>query len=213
MAAHDMQDRLRSICVNQPDPDYLNIVSFDLYDGPVPNLATEEGQDRLEPVIAPAEVLMVDNLSCLVFDDGRGDAESWETIQAWIISLRRRGKTVLLFHHSGKNGTQRGTSRRADALDAVIKLDRPADATGADGCRFTVTFEKARGQLGKEGEPFEAMLEGGVWTMKTEDVSRLEAVADLVLEGKSIRKIADELGAKLTTIHRLKKLAMERGLL
>jgi hypothetical protein len=212
MAAQDVQDRLRTICSNMPEPDHFKIVSFDLYDGPVPNLASEEGQERLAPVIDPADVVFVDNLACMVFDDGRTDAESWEIIQSWLLALRRRNKTVVLFHHSGKSGTQRGTSRRGDALDAIIRLDRPADATGADGCRFTVTFEKARGQLGKAGESFEAMLQDGIWTMQDEDLGKVMLVADMTLAGKSIRKISAETGLPQTTVFRLLKQARERGL-
>jgi hypothetical protein len=191
----------------------FKLVSFDLYDGPVPNLASEEGQERLEEVVAPADVVFVDNLSCLSFDGERTDAESWDVIQPWLLSLRRRNKSVVLFHHSGKGGSQRGTSKRSDALDTVIKLDRPADATGADGCRFNVIFEKARGQLGKAGEPFEAMLENGIWTMKDEDPSMLMAVADLTLDRKSIRQIAKELGIAKSTVNRMQKTARERGVL
>jgi hypothetical protein len=212
MAAEDVQGRLKAICTRPPDPGYFRIVSFDIYDGPVVNLATEDGQARLGAVIDQADVVFVDNLSCMTFDDGRTDAESWETVQSWLLSLRRKGKSVVLFHHSGKSGTQRGTSRRADSLDAVIKLERPADATGADGCRFTITFEKARGQLGKAGEPFQAMLTDGLWNMQDEDLSKLMAIADLTLEGKSIRKIAVELGLPQTTVFRLQKQARERGL-
>jgi hypothetical protein len=212
MAAEDVQERLKVICTRPPDPDYFKIVSFDIYDGPVVNLATEDGQARLAAVIDQADAVFVDNLSSMTFDDGRTDAESWETVQSWLLSLRRKGKSVVLFHHSGKSGTQRGTSRRADALDAIIKLERPADATGADGCRFTITFEKARGQLGKAGEPFEAMLTDGIWSMQDEDLSKLMAIADLTLEGKSIRKIAVELGLPQTTVFRLQKQARERGL-
>jgi hypothetical protein len=209
MAAQDTQERLRSIGVGGA----FNIVSFDLYDGPVPNLASEEGQERLAGVIGPADVVFVDNLSCLTFDDGRSDAESWEIVQAWLLALRRQGKSVVLLHHSGKNGAQRGTSRRGDALDAVIKLDRPADAMIDDGCRFTVTFEKARGYLGASATPFEAQLRDGEWTMADENVDQLMAVADLLCEGRTIRKIADELGLKPTKVHRLKKQALERGLI
>jgi hypothetical protein len=213
MAAQDLQERLRAIILDQPAEGFFGIVPFDLYDGPIPNIASPEGQERLADVIQPYEVIFLDNLSCLAFDGDLTDAQSWETVQQWLLALRRRGKSVILLHHSGKSGTQRGTSRRADALDTIIRLERPADATGADGCRFTVTFEKARGQLGEAGEPFEAMLQNGLWTMRDEDISMLLAVVDLTLEGKPIRKIADELGIGKNVVHRLQKVARERGLL
>jgi putative DNA primase/helicase len=213
MAASEMQGRLRALFIEPDGAAHFHMVSFDLYDGPVPNLGTEEGQQRIAPVIDQADILVIDNLACLVADHGRADSETWDAVQPWLLSLRRRGKTVVLLHHSGKSGTQRGTSKRADALDAVIRLDRPSDATAADGARFTVTFEKARGQIGASGEPFEALLRDGEWTMQDEDRGKLELIADLTLEGKSIRKISDVTGLSRTTVNRLQKTARERSIL
>jgi putative DNA primase/helicase len=34
---------------------------------------------------------------------------------------------LLIVHHTGKGGEQRGTSRREDVLDTSISLRRPAD--------------------------------------------------------------------------------------
>ena len=48
-------------------------------------------------------------------------------VQEWILQLRRRGISVLIVHHAGKGGDQRGTSAKEDVLDTVIKLSRPDD--------------------------------------------------------------------------------------
>ena len=40
---------------------------------------------------------------------------------------RRRGMAVLLIHHAGKSGDQRGTSAREDIMDTVISLRRPRE--------------------------------------------------------------------------------------
>jgi putative DNA primase/helicase len=213
MSATEMQGRLASIFASPAGADLFQLVTFDLYDGPIPNLATEEGQQRIKPAIDQAEVIVLDNLSCLVADGGRSDAETWDSVQPWLLALRRSGKTVIMLHHSGKSGAQRGTSKRADPLDAVIRLGRPPDATSADGARFIVTFEKARGQLGKIGEPFEAMLVDGAWSMAEDDRDQLDVVVDLTLDGKSIRKIAEITGLPKTRVNRLQKIARERGML
>jgi hypothetical protein len=213
MSAAEMQERLGSIFITKDGAARFQLITFDLYDGPIPNLATEEGQQRIKPALDQADVIVLDNLSCLVADNGRSDAETWDSVQPWLLALRRGGKTVLMLHHSGKSGAQRGTSKRADPLDAVIRLGRPPDATSADGARFIVTFEKARGVLGKIGEPFEAMLTGGVWTMAEDDRDQLDVVVDLTLDGKTVRKIAEITGLPKTRVHRLQKIARERGML
>jgi putative DNA primase/helicase len=40
------------------------------------------------------------------------EAESWSPVADWVLHLRRRGIAVILIHHGGKNGQQRGTSKR-----------------------------------------------------------------------------------------------------
>jgi|SRR6516162_856742 hypothetical protein len=37
----------------------------------------------------------------------------------WALQLRRAGKSVILIHHAGKSGRQRGTSRKEDALEPL----------------------------------------------------------------------------------------------
>ena len=48
------------------------------------------------------------------------------------LSLRRRGISVLLDHHAGRNGEQRGTSKREDVLDTMLTLRHPADYLTSD---------------------------------------------------------------------------------
>ena len=54
--------------------------------------------------------------------------------------LRRRGVSVLIVHHAGKGGEQRGTSRREDVLDTSISLRRPSDYLPTEGARFEVHY-------------------------------------------------------------------------
>ena len=85
-------------------------------------------------------------------------------------------------HHAGKGGAQRGTSRREDVLDTVISLKRPTDYTAEQGARFEIHFEKARGFMGPEAQPFEAMcqLRDGrtLWTTRTLADADLDRVVD-----------------------------------
>ena len=42
-------------------------------------------------------------------------------MQQWLLRLRRRGVSVLVVHHAGKNGDQRGISKREDLLDTASR--------------------------------------------------------------------------------------------
>ena len=93
----------------------------------MPDVSTVAGQAAIDHMIQDAEVVFVDNLSCWARSGRENEAESWLPIADWILSLRRRGIAVVLVHHAGKGGQQRGTSKREDLLDVVIGLSRPKD--------------------------------------------------------------------------------------
>jgi putative DNA primase/helicase len=64
----------------------------------------------------------------------------------WLLSLRHRGVAVILIHHAGKSGKQRGASRREDLLDTSIALEQPddEDSTPHPGAHFVMKFVKNR---------------------------------------------------------------------
>jgi putative DNA primase/helicase len=133
-------------------------------------------------------------------------------VQGWLLELRRQGKTTILVHHAGKGGDQRGTSKREDPLDTVVKLSRPPDYQANEGARIHVNLSKARGIYGTEAEPFEAKLEstiddGLVWTTKALEDAELEMVKKLLAEGLTVRDIAKETGMSKSKVARLKKRA------
>ncbi len=121
------------------------------------NLSSDEGQQALEPHLVNTDLLILDNLSTLLASGSEGASDAWLPMQNWLLRLRRKGIAVLLVHHAGVNGRQRGTSRREDALDTVIALRRPADYSPEEGARFEVHIEKARALVGEGALPFEAV--------------------------------------------------------
>jgi putative DNA primase/helicase len=214
MPASVLQERLASIVASAPnddlDPANLKILAADLIEaGGIGNLASSEVQHELDQWLVGVDLLILDNLSSLTAVVRDNDADSWSPIQEWLLKLRRRGVAVLIVHHAGKGGQQRGTSRREDVLDTCVSLRRPADYSPTEGARFEVHFEKHRGFYGTDAEPFEAKLEVrdevAAWTTrKLDDVNRARVEA-LLVEGLSIRDIAEETGLSKSTVGRLKK--------
>ena len=163
-------------------------------------------------------LIVLDNLSTLCRGGVENEAESWSVVQDWMLSLRRRGISVLFVHHAGKGGTQRGTSRREDVMDSILRLQHPNDYAAADGARFEVHYEKARGVAPGEAVTFEARLEtvdgATVWSLKDLDDRTTEQVAELHNEGGlSQRELAKELGISKSAANRHMKKAREQGLL
>ena len=215
MPASALRERLQHISAGEtPIPATLRILAGDLVEHGIGNLASPLVQAELEPWLDGVELLILDNLSSLAAVR-ENDGDSWAPVQRWLLRLRRRGISVLIVHHAGKGGEQRGTSRREDVLDTSIRLRRPGDYAPGQGARFEVHIDKARGMLGDEVRPFEARLDtsGGAatWTVKEiEDLDR-QRVAALLATGLSVREIAEELDLSKSGVHRLRQLIAHEG--
>ena len=202
-----LQERLQRVVgasgLSPPLSDYLRIAAADLRRDGLPDLADPLSQPFYADIIADADLVIVDNLSTLCRGLKENDADSWAPVQAWCLGLRRENKSVLLIHHAGKSGGQRGTSKKEDVLDSVIGLRRPPDYQSDQGARFEIHFEKARGFFGPDAEPFEARLIGDQWqesTIKAGD--DIESLMAMKASGLSIREISDRTGVPRTTVHR-----------
>nr|HPO09194.1 AAA family ATPase [bacterium] len=200
-------------------PGYLQIVSAERQgETGIPDLARPEGQRAIESILGDCELLILDNLSSLVRSGVENEGESWLPLQTWLLSLRRRGVSVLLVHHSNKLGDQRGTSRREDVLDYILSLRRPRDYDPQQGCAFEVHFTKARGLWGKEVRAINARFETdphGVasrWVWSYADDTLLVDVAEMATEGMSLAQIGKTLGMSKTAVHRRLEKAKQEGL-
>jgi putative DNA primase/helicase len=117
-----LQERLRSLSAGLggviPN-DGFRILAADNTDNGL-SIGSEEGQRRLNPLLSGVDLVTLDNLSTLCTNGSESASDAWVPMQNWLLKLRRQGVAVLLVHHAGTNGRQRGTSRREDALDTVI---------------------------------------------------------------------------------------------
>ena len=213
MPATSMQNRLSALVNGMSVPPHtlknMALITPDLQPCPMPDVSTANGQAMLEPFLKGVDMVVLDNIATLCRTGKENESQSWQTMQAWLLELRRRGMTVLLIHHAGKSGDQRGTSAREDIMDTVISLRRPREYSMAEGARFEVHLTKARGILGDDAKPFEANLltEGNAlhWQVRELEDVELDELKRLLQEGYSIRDCAEEMGKSKGAIQRLKK--------
>ncbi len=136
-------------------PEKLDILCSEplwLDDEPL-NLAHDEGRERINKLLTDLEaagrkpdLIILDNKSALIAGMDENDNSALDGFLRWLIQLRHKGHAVLLVHHQGKGGQQRGASRLEDPMDTVISLEPVKTDEPARGARFTITFTKCRGE-------------------------------------------------------------------
>lgn len=215
-----LQERLRTITSYMPEfaNPLLRIITPDIQSIPMPDLASKQGQALIEREISEdTELVIFDNLSCLVQSGRENEAESWQSIQEFVLRLRSRGIAVVFVHHSGKNGTQRGTSRKEDILDTVIKLRLPDDYDPTQGAVFEVHFEKSRNLHGEAVNPFIARYTpedpDSPWKITPIKQASPDQVAHMYQAGKKGYEIAKKLGVSPATITRRLREAKQEGMI
>ena len=219
-----LQERLRAISMGLgaviPN-DGFRVLAADSTENGL-SIGSEEGQRALDPLLSDVDLVIFDNLSTLCTTGSESASDAWVPMQNWLLKLRRQGIAVLLVHHAGTNGRQRGTSRREDALDTVIGLRRPEDYSAEQGARFEVHFEKLRHRVdGDAAVPFEAKLEalsasesdGVRWCDSDLRPPVLKQAAVLFQDGLSVREVAATLRISKTEAGRLRLRALDRGML
>jgi hypothetical protein len=129
-----------------------------------------------------ADLLFLDNRSCLFDPEGEKDASAWQPAQDWLLSLRRRGKAVVTGHHANRQGTARGHSKAEDMLNLSLRLSRPEGYTPDQGARFLVEFDKVRGVHGAAAAPFVAGLTEAGWTLGSLEDAEADGTRRKLLE-------------------------------
>lgn len=154
------------------------------------------------------DVIIFDTLTaCFRFDTN--DADVWLQVNQFFITLRLKGYCVIIVHHAGKSGSQRGRTDGDDNLDLSIKLEGAKGSAPGGGIDIMVSYEKVR--AGGQLPDFRATFsdETGKWEVGVdEDANDIVA---MLLEGNSTRSIAKQLGVSESKVWREKKKAETQG--
>jgi len=178
--------------------------------GVIPNLADTADWHIYNKLIENVHLLIIDNICCCVRPLAKQtEVEAWATVQEWAINQRGKGKSILFVHHSGKSGSQLGTSTREQPMDYVIALRRPANVGPEAGCVFELHFEKNRGFFGDDVTPLYVRLEhkdtGLSWSYST--LYERQKIDVIALKERcnaySVSDIAELTGLSTMTVKRI----------
>lgn len=204
-----MQEGMAQPDVPPIEPGMFTMIAADRNDRGIPSLTDKEGQAVIEERLAPHATLFLDNISTLFRGTDEKEGWEWDSAQEWLIHLRQLGHAVILLHHDGKGGLQRGTSKHEDVLNWVGQLKHPSDYQMEQGLRCEVHFKKARRLHGVDARPFECSIIKGqdgkpTWAIK----EMVEAMADTIRQlhdrdGESFRDISKALGISKSRAERL----------
>ena len=189
----------------------LCVVAQELQNEGMPDLASLSGQKKYNKLVKDVDLIIVDNISTLCRASAENNADEWVIVSEWLLKMRRLGKSVVLIHHSGKSGMQRGTSKREDILDIVIAL-KPTKDESPTGATFEVHFEKSRHLSGDQTKPFVASLQNGTWTHIPLEDDRQARIVKMHKDGLKQIEIAEHLGINKSTVSRCLSKAKREGI-
>ena len=206
-----LRQRILSLCrsFNVDPPSNLKLFTPEAFTDLLPSINTAEGQRAIDEMIGTDwDVIFIDNYSAWS-GDGRETAEAWAPMMRWMLGHKRAGRTVIVIHHTGKTGKQRGSSSHEDALDWSVALKPVEDVAGDGALRFNLVWEKSRHLANTEVQPIAATLRqdenGDVSWHHKEGLHRdprIEKALAMKVKGLSQVAIADELGIDRTTVGR-----------
>lgn len=155
------------------------------------------------------KLVCLDNIASLTGGIDENARADWAEVNDWLIRLKFAGISTILLHHTGKSGSQRGTSAREDNVDTSILLEKPKNHSADDGCNFVCKFTKSRvsQRFLNQVRPTEFTLmpdESGakmIWTFKKQG-SR-EQILEMSESGMDSKDIAKELDVKATYVYRV----------
>lgn len=154
MTLADIKSRILALTGGETVPGLDILPSERTFNALMPlNLAVPTSQDRINELLLDLEkadklprLIIIDNLSSLTSGLDENCNSSLDSLLTWFLFLRHNGFSVMFVHHTGKDGRQRGASRREDFLDTSIELKSGGKNNSKDSLRFDVKFVKSRGR-------------------------------------------------------------------
>ena len=201
------------------DDSYFKLLNNEKLNTRLPKICNPLGQAYYNEMFEKYgfEVVVLDNLSMLTQID-ENKAHEWVVVQDWLLSLRAKGITVIIVHHSGKNQTgYRGTSRMIDCMDTAISLqpthDVVLESETTNEKKIKIIYQKNRTFWGKDACAMEASFKDGKWSYDMSDIKNSDRIIEMLKEGMKQIDIAYELNVSRAYVSKMKKKAVKTGIL
>ena len=185
--------------------DNLTLVTPDLQEKGMLNIATEAGRAWISNVIKESDVIFFDSLLTLMPVQRMNDADSFLPIKMMLFEdIRNKGKSAIFLHHCGKNGTQLGTITKEVYVDFSIRLD-PIDGEEGHDLNLKWSYDKTRSFYGKDAEPIILRLNNGVWSCEECKDWQEAKILEMHESGMTQMDIAQELRINQSSVSRTLK--------
>lgn len=202
-----LQKRFAEIHKEKNSP-YVNNAKMILFDFPgnfsMPDLSTLEGQKMIDEKITPeTKLIVIDNLCSLMRSEkNETDVSRWNCFGDWAIKKRAQGKSIVFIHHAGKDGKQRGTSRKEDFLDIIISLKKPNMSRTFNSHKVEIHFEKTRNLVHISSLAVFMNSETNRWYLEDHAYKTKEKARKMYEKGMSQAQIARLLGVTRQAIYK-----------
>jgi hypothetical protein len=191
LPGRDLQERLQKL-VGESDGNLRLMTRAKMPEHKFPSLSVPRNQEKFLKLVEThkPDVIVIDSLTAAFrFDTNEGGESGWLQVNDFLLRLRMLGCCVILIHHAGKSGEQRGRSDGDDHLDVSMKLEGARGWEPGQDLHATVSYSKVRHGGGLQG--FDCKLVGNQWEL-AEDVVTNDIIR-LLAAGKSIRSIIGDL--------------------
>jgi Bifunctional DNA primase/polymerase, N-terminal/AAA domain/Primase C terminal 1 (PriCT-1) len=233
MGNRALQDRIRKLKAGHEftPAAFYTLTRDDQAGGVIPDFNGGGAQERFLACIPDnVEIIILDNLSTLTTENDGKDSNgwgSWDSMQALLLQLRRRGITAIIIHHANKGGIeQSGSEKKKHVMDTVISLRRhePPEGQTPGFTETEVHIVKGRNLPPGMLEPYVATLSSPfagtpaasgdlIWSSGELAPRKAAQIEEMLKMGMPVGQIVTELNCASSFAYRVKDRMVKAGLL
>ena len=131
------KDVSENICLLNPEDYKLNMV---------PSMADPVMRSYWIELLEPYDVVIIDNYLTTVYPKNNKDSDLslWYEFLKLLLTLKTKGKAIVIIHHTAKSGVQYGSVLKENQMNTIIRLRQFPEQCLSNGLTWEVKVEKDR---------------------------------------------------------------------